>query len=122
LVKAATGEEVTAEELGGAKLHCSVSGVCDHFAENDHHALQIARKIVSNLNVDTSSSNRIATESKADEPIYPLEDLYGIVGSNLKRPFEIREVIARLVDGSRFDEFKRMYGDTLVTGFGESSL
>jgi 3-methylcrotonyl-CoA carboxylase beta subunit len=121
LVKAATGEEISAEELGGATLHCSVSGVCDHFADNDRHALQIARKIVSNLG-DESTLHSIQSRKSFDEPLYPSDDLYGIVGSTLTRPFDMREVIARLVDGSRFDEFKRLYGDTLITGFGRLHL
>lgn len=120
LVKAATGEEITAEDLGGANLHCSVSGVCDHFAQNDSHALQIARKIIHNLGSSRreSKSSETSESNEFDEPLHPIEDLYGIVGTNLKRPFDMREVIARLVDGSRFDEFKRLYGDSLVTGFG----
>jgi len=114
LVKAATGEEVTAEELGGADLHTRLSGVADHFALDDRHALALARRVVSNLN------RRKAVDLELREPaapLYPAEELYGIVGTDLKRPFEMREVIARLVDGSEFDEFKARYGDTLVTGF-----
>ena len=117
LVKAATGEEISAEDLGGANLHCKTSGVTDYFAENDPHALQLARKIVSNLNLEPVTD--ILTEGgSVDEPKWPLEDIYGIVGDNLKKAFDVREIIGRIVDGSRFDEFKALYGETLVTGFG----
>lgn len=114
LVKAATGEEVTAEELGGADLHTRVSGVADHFAQDDRHALALARRAVANLN------RRKPTQLELREPTPPLYDpaeLYGLVGCDLKRSFEIREVIARLVDGSDFDEFKARFGETLVCGF-----
>ncbi|KDR19223.1 methylcrotonoyl-CoA carboxylase beta chain, mitochondrial [Zootermopsis nevadensis] len=114
LVKAATGEEVSAEDLGGADLHCSTSGVTDHFAVDDEHALYLTRQIMKNLNRQKVPQT---TASFPDPPIHPLDDLYGIVGGNLKRSFDIREVIARIVDGSRFDEFKSRYGKTLVTGF-----
>ncbi|XP_078477017.1 methylcrotonoyl-CoA carboxylase beta chain, mitochondrial isoform X2 [Lampetra planeri] len=114
LVKAATGEVVTAEDLGGADLHCSKSGVTDHYALDDHHALHLARKVVRSLNY---KKNLNVTLEEPQEPLFPTDELYGIVGANLKRSFDIREVIARVVDGSKFDEFKAMYGDTLVTGF-----
>lgn len=114
LVKAATGEDVSAEELGGADLHCSKSGVTDYYAQDDEHALHIARRIMKNINYRKDPKVTIETP---DEPIYPADDLYGIVGANLKKTFDVREVIARIVDGSRFDEFKTMYGETLVTGF-----
>ncbi|XP_063437598.1 methylcrotonoyl-CoA carboxylase beta chain, mitochondrial-like [Mytilus trossulus] len=114
LVKAATGEDVPAEELGGADLHCSKSGVTDYYAQDDEHALHIARRIIKNINYCKDPKVTIETP---DEPIYPADDLYGIVGANLKKTFDVREVIARIVDGSRFDEFKTMYGETLVTGF-----
>lgn len=114
LVKAATGEEITAEELGGADLHCRSSGVTDHYARDDQHALYLARQAVKNLNYKKKQQVTIV---EPDEPLYPAEDLYGIVGDNLKKTFDIKEVIARIVDGSRFDEFKALYGDTLVTGF-----
>ncbi len=114
LVKAATGEIVSAEDLGGADVHCRVSGVADHYAENDGHALGIARGIVAHL-------NRVKTPSLAlREPLpprYDARELYGIVETDRRRPFEVREVIARIVDGSVFDEFKHLYGVTLVTGF-----
>ncbi len=114
LVKAATGEVVDAESLGGADVHTSVSGVADHYAEDDAHALQIARGIVSHFN----RRKHIALATREPrEPLYPAEELYGIVPADTRRPFDIREVIARLVDGSEFEEFKARYGKTLVTGF-----
>ena len=114
LVKAATGEVVDAESLGGADVHTSVSGVADHFAEDDRHALQIARGIVGSLNRKKSVPLALR---EAAEPLYPPEELYGIVPKDTRRPFDIREVIARIVDGSEFQEFKARYGKTLVTGF-----
>ncbi|XP_003785944.1 methylcrotonoyl-CoA carboxylase beta chain, mitochondrial [Otolemur garnettii] len=114
LVKAATGEEVSAEDLGGADLHCRKSGVTDHYALDDHHALHLARKIVKNLNYQKKLD---VTIEPPEDPLFPADELYGIVGANLKRTFDVREVIARIVDGSRFNEFKALYGDTLVTGF-----
>ena len=114
LVKAATGEVVDAEALGGADVHTSVSGVADHFAEDDRDALQIARNLVGNLN--RSKTVGLAVRD-ALPPKYPTEELYGIVPKDTRRPFDIREVIARLVDGSQFDEFKARYGKTLITGF-----
>jgi 3-methylcrotonyl-CoA carboxylase beta subunit len=116
LVKAATGETVTAENLGGADLHCSVSGVTDHYALNDEHALNLARRIASNLN---RNKNVQLNRSSVEEPLYASDEIYGIVGENLMKTFDVREVIARLVDGSRFDEFKAKYGETLVTGFAD---
>ncbi len=114
LVKAATGEEVTAEELGGADVHCRISGVTDHYALNDEHALAIARNVVENLD----APKRFELDIKEPEdPAYDPRELYGIVSTDLRRPFDMREVIARLVDGSRFHEFKELYGITLVTGF-----
>lgn len=114
LVKAATGEEISAEELGGADLHCSRSGVTDHYAIDDEHALHLARRAVGNLNY---TKRMDVTTQEPEDPALDQDDLYGIVGEDLKKTFDIREVIARLVDGSRFDEFKAKYGDTLVTGF-----
>jgi len=114
LVKAATGEEISAEELGGADLHCSQSGVTDHYALDDEHALHLARRVVTNLNYTKRPD---VTLQEPEDPVYSADDLYGIVGEDLKKTFDVREVIARLVDGSRFDEFKAKYGDTLVTGF-----
>lgn len=114
LVKAATGEVVDAESLGGADVHTSVSGVADHFAENDMHALQIARDIVGTLN----RGKRVPVETRpAREPLFANEELYGIVPKDTRRPFDIRELIARIVDGSEFQEFKARYGKTLVCGF-----
>ncbi|XP_057396229.1 methylcrotonoyl-CoA carboxylase beta chain, mitochondrial [Balaenoptera acutorostrata] len=114
LVKAATGEEVSAEDLGGADLHCRKSGVSDYYALDDNHALHLARKIVRNLNYQKKMD---VTIEPSEDPLFPADELYGIVGANLKRNFDVREVIARIVDGSRFNEFKALYGDTLVTGF-----
>uniref|UniRef100_A0A1B6IN67 Probable methylcrotonoyl-CoA carboxylase beta chain, mitochondrial n=1 Tax=Homalodisca liturata TaxID=320908 RepID=A0A1B6IN67_9HEMI len=115
LVRAATGEIVSAEDLGGADLHCGVSGVTDHYAVDDKHALKITQTIISRLNANKIKP--IATRNEPEPPIFPADQLYGIVGANLKKSFDIREVIARLVDGSRFSEFKAKYGETLVTGF-----
>jgi 3-methylcrotonyl-CoA carboxylase beta subunit len=114
LVKAATGEIVSAEDLGGADVHCRVSGVADHYAESDAHALGIARGIVSHLN--TVKTPGLAMRQPA-APRYDAGELYGIVEADRRRPFDVREIIARIVDGSEFDEFKRLYGATLVTGF-----
>ncbi|MBN8214761.1 MAG: methylcrotonoyl-CoA carboxylase [Xanthomonadales bacterium] len=114
LVKAATGEVVDAESLGGADVHTSISGVADHFAEDDRHALQIARNLVGNLN--RRKILPVAVRPSA-EPRYAADELYGIVPKDTRRPFDIREVIARIVDGSDFDEFKARYGKTLITGF-----
>jgi 3-methylcrotonyl-CoA carboxylase beta subunit len=114
LVKAATGEEVSAEDLGGADLHTRVSGVADHLAGDDAHALAIARRIVRNLN----RPKRVSLELRAPrDPLYAPEELYGVVPDDTRTPYDIREIIARLVDGSEFDEFKARYGETLVTGF-----
>jgi 3-methylcrotonyl-CoA carboxylase beta subunit len=112
LVKAATGEEISAEDLGGALVHCAHSGVADHLAQDDDHALQLARTLVSNLGGDQPAAPLLYRE-----PAYPIDELYGLIGTSLKRPVEAREIIARLVDGSEFDEFKALYGTTLVTGF-----
>jgi 3-methylcrotonyl-CoA carboxylase beta subunit len=114
LVKAATGEIVTAEELGGGDVHSRTSGVTDHLAEDDEHALEIVREIVANLNRKPGAViERIAPE----DPLYDPSEISGILPRDLRTPFDIREVIARLVDGSRFHEFKQLYGTTLVTGF-----
>jgi len=114
LVKAATGEVVSAEELGGGDLHARRSGVVDHLAQDDHHALSLARRIVANLN--TKKNFDIALTPSRD-PIFDIGELDGIVPADLKKQYDVREVIARLVDGSEFDEFKQLYGATLVTGF-----
>ena len=114
LVAAATGEEVSAEELGGADLHSRTSGVTDHYAENDAHALQLARRVVANLN----RRKKIPLKLKHPvEPVYPADELRGIVPADPRKPFDILQIIARLVDGSEFDSFKALYGTTLVCGF-----
>lgn len=112
LVKAATGEVVTAEELGGGKLHSSISGVTDYLAINDAHALVLARRSVSNLNWRPREEKEVSVQ----EPLYDVEELGGIVGTNLRRPIPAHEIIARITDGSVFAEFKKDYGTTLVTG------
>lgn len=120
LVKAATGEEVTAEELGGADVHTRISGVADHFAHDDFEALQITRDIVANLNWESKTAAQSvfgASTETIEEPLYSADELYGIIPSDSKQPFDIRSIIARIVDGSRFHEFKANYGSTLVTGF-----
>jgi acetyl-CoA carboxylase carboxyltransferase component len=114
LVKAATKEEVTAEELGGADVHCRISGVSDHYALNDEHALQICRNIVQNLGATRKFELETA---EPRDPHYDPEEMYGIVPPDLRKSFDMREVIARLVDASEFHEFKELYGPTLVTGF-----
>jgi 3-methylcrotonyl-CoA carboxylase beta subunit len=114
LVKAATGEVITAEELGGADVHARVSGVADHYAADDHHALSIARKIVANLNTKKPTDMVLA---KPRDPALDPAELDGIVPADVRKQYDVREVIGRLVDGSEFDEFKPLYGTTLVTGF-----
>ena len=114
LVKAATGEIVSAEALGGAEVHSKVSGVTDHMARDDDHALATARGIVSNLNYVKNVDLNI---TEPQDPLYPADELYGMVPTDLKKPYDVREVISRIVDGSRLDEFKSNYGTTLVTGF-----
>ena len=114
LVKAATGEVVSAEDLGGADVHARKSGVADHYAQDDHHALSIARRIVSHLNVKKAVDIPLAAPR---DPAYDISELDGIVPADLKKQYDIREVIARLVDASEFDEFKALYGTTLVAGF-----
>jgi len=114
LVKAATGEVVSAEDLGGADVHCRTSGVADHYAQNDHHALEIARNIVGNLNRVKPVTMNI---QPIVEPAYDAQEIYGVVPKDSRQPFDIREIIARVVDGSNFDEFKALYGTTLVCGF-----
>jgi 3-methylcrotonyl-CoA carboxylase beta subunit len=114
LVKAATGEEVSAEELGGADVHTRISGVADHFAESDAHALHLARRVVANLNTVKQLSLDLAAPQP---PLYDPEEIYGIIPSDTRKPYDVRELIARLVDGSSLDEFKPRYGTTLVTGF-----
>jgi 3-methylcrotonyl-CoA carboxylase beta subunit len=114
LVKAATGEVVSAEQLGGADTHCRTSGVTDHYAENDAHALALARRIVGNLNQRKQPAISLRESS---DPRFDPRELYGLIPSDSRKPFDVREVIARIVDGSEFDEFKQLYGTTLVCGF-----
>jgi len=114
LVKAATGEIVSAEELGGADVHTRISGVADHFALNDHHALAIARRIVGHLN---RPKRQALENTEPVEPKYAAEEIYGVISADIKKPYDVREVIARIVDASDLDEFKARYGTTLVTGF-----
>ena len=116
LVKAATGEVVSAEDLGGGELHSKKSGVTDHLAENDKHALKIARDIVSTFK---EKNNKVTSLDQPEEPKYDLKSIYGVIPKSLSIPYDIREIIARIVDGSKFLEFKKLYGPTLVTGFAK---
>ncbi|SIR68426.1 carboxyl transferase domain-containing protein [Pseudacidovorax sp. RU35E] len=132
LVKAATGEVVSAEDLGGGDVHTRLSGVADHLAQNDLHALALAREAVRNLNVpqsvrtepvevpapaSTGSARTGGGSPSFEEPVYPPEDLYGVIPTDTRKPFDVREIIARIVDGSEFHEFKARFGTTLVCGF-----
>lgn len=119
LVKAATGEEVSAEDLGGADVHCRTSGVTDHYAQNDHHALNITRDAVKNLNRVKPINVKLHALSHVEEPTYKADEIYGIVPKDTRKPYDVREIIARIVDGSEFNEFKALYGTTLVCGFAE---
>ncbi|PTQ73905.1 carboxyl transferase domain-containing protein [Pseudomonas sp. GV071] len=114
LVRAATGEVVSAEDLGGADVHCKTSGVADHYAEDDEHALALARRCISNLNWRKQGQ---LNSRPPQLPLYASDELYGVIPADAKQPFDVREVIARLVDGSQFDEFKALFGSTLVCGF-----
>ncbi|MEF8720736.1 MAG: carboxyl transferase domain-containing protein [Candidatus Accumulibacter necessarius] len=114
LVKAATGEVVSAEDLGGADVHTRISGVADHYAENDAHALAIARRIVGHLNWRKQPPLSLG---EPHAPLYPAEELYGVIPTDAKKPFDVREIVARIVDGSDFDEFKARYGTTIICGF-----
>ncbi|HMO47813.1 MAG TPA: carboxyl transferase domain-containing protein [Rubrivivax sp.] len=114
LVKAATGEVVSAEDLGGGDVHTRLSGVADHLAENDSHALFIARRIVSSFN---RAKPQTVMLQPSEEPLYDPQEIYGVIPADTRKPYDVREIIARVVDGSRFDEFKARYGATLVTGF-----
>ncbi|WEX07694.1 carboxyl transferase domain-containing protein [Chelativorans sp. AA-79] len=114
LVKAATGEVVTAEELGGAEVHTRLSGVADHYAVDDGHALAIVRRIVKNLNRKKTIGLHL---QKMIPPLYDAKEIYGVIPADVRQPYDVREVIARIVDGSELDEFKQNYGTTLVTGF-----
>ena len=116
LVKAATGEIVTAEDLGGGDVHTRLSGVADHLADNDVHAIALARRIVANLNRIKPVSLALG---QSEAPLYDPREIYGIVPTDTRKPYDVREIIARVVDGSRFDEFKARYGTTLVTGFAQ---
>ena len=111
LVKAATGEVVSAENLGGGKLHSSISGVTDYLAVDDTHALVLARRSINNLNLP-----KVQVNHSFKEPLYDAAELAGIAGTNLRKPIPVHEIIARIVDGSEFSEFKKDYGSTLVTG------
>ncbi|HAH58704.1 MAG TPA: methylcrotonoyl-CoA carboxylase, partial [Bacteroidales bacterium] len=113
-VKAATGEEVTAEELGGAEVHTSISGVADHLAENDQHAIRICRDIFRTLK---PSDRQPLDLQPIAEPYYNPDELYGIAPVDLRKPVDSKEIIARIVDGSRFHEFKARYAPTITTGF-----
>jgi 3-methylcrotonyl-CoA carboxylase beta subunit len=113
LVKAATGEDIDAESLGGADVHCRESGVCDHYAENDTHALSIARHIIGRLR----PAQRAQPSAPAREPQYAAEEIYGVIPASLRKPYDVREVIARVVDASELEEFKQLYGTTLVCGY-----
>ncbi len=114
LVKAATGEVVSAEDLGGADVHCRTSGLTDYYANNDHHALELVRRAMARTNRTKLVEMDIA---EPVEPAYPAEDIYGVIPADKKQPYDVREVIARVVDGSEFDEFKALYGETLVCGY-----
>lgn len=114
LVKAATGEEVTAEALGGAEVHCKISGVSDHYADDDLHALQIARASIRQVVIPKKLSIELA---KPHPPLYPIDEIYGIIPEDPRKPMNVKEIIARLVDGSEFNEFKALYGNTLICGF-----
>ncbi len=114
LVKAATGEEVSAEDLGGADVHCRLSGVTDHYAQNDGHALVIVRRIVGNLNRTKKTDMAM---HQLIGPKYDPKEIYGVIPQDTRKPYDVREVIARIVDNSEFDEFKKLYGETLVCGF-----
>src|SRR3569832_1965519 len=119
LVKAATGEVVSAEELGGGDVHTRLSGVADHLAENDSHALGIARRIVSTIPRGRNGDIPGLLANGDRPPLYPAADLYGIVSADARKPFDVREIIARLVDGSELDEWKARFGTTLVSGFAK---
>ncbi len=114
LVKAATGEEVSAEELGGAEVHCKISGVTDHFAEDEEHGLETARNILLHLNRPGKTPVELG---EIEEPLFPAEEIYGIIPKEVRKSYDVREIIARLVDGSAFHEFKKLFGATLVCGF-----
>jgi len=118
LVKAATGEEVSAEELGGADVHTRLSGVADHFADDDGHAIELVRSIVANLHPSRATD---ADRLPPEDPLHPADEIYGVIPRDTRQPYDVHELVARLVDGSRFHEFKARYGTTLVTGFARIS-
>ncbi len=115
LVKAATGEVVSAEELGGGDVHTRISGVADYLADNDQHALGLARQVISHLN--RTPAKPCVINEDYQEPVHNIEDIYGVIPSDTRKPFDVREIIARIVDGSDLDEFKPRFGTTLITGF-----
>ena len=115
LVKAAIGEVISSEDLGGADVHCRTSGVADYYAQNDEHALEIAREIIKNLNCKQKILNKVASIN----PVYDINDIYGIVERDTRKPYDVREIIARIVDGSVFSEFKPLYGTTLICCFAK---
>ena len=117
LVRAATGEEISAEELGGGLVHTQISGVADHLAEDDEHALELVRAAVANLGSETRADWPVSAPDQIEEPLYDPSEIYGIVPQSTRKSYDIRELIARIVDGSRFHEFKPSYGSTLVCGF-----
>ncbi|KAL8894855.1 MAG: hypothetical protein Q9207_008388 [Kuettlingeria erythrocarpa] len=119
LVKAATGEIVTAEELGGGKVHSEISGVVDYSAVDDAHAIVLGRRCVANLGLRMEEMGERKGNGEVKEPLYDAEELGGIVGTDLRKQVDVREIIARIVDGSEFAEFKKDYGETLVTGFAQ---
>lgn len=114
LVKAAIQQDISAEDLGGADVHCKISGVADHYAVDDQHALYLARRCVKSLNYKKQPN---ITVEKPEDPLYPADDLYAVVPISIKQQYDVKEVVARIVDGSRFSEFKELYGPALVTGF-----
>lgn len=118
LVKAATGEEVSAQDLGGAQVHTSKSGVADHFAESEEEGLEMVRNIVETFNYKSLNTNKFIKEP-VKAPLYPAEEIYGIIPQDTRKPFDVREIIARLTDGSEFQEFKEKYGTTLICGFAK---
>ena len=117
LVRAATGEEISAEELGGGLVHTQVSGVADHLAEDDEHALELVRAAVANLGREAAADWPVTLADQVEPPLYDADEIYGIVPQSTRKPFDVREIIARIVDGSRLHEFKPSYGSTLVCGF-----
>ena len=118
LVKAATGEDVSAEDLGGADVHTRLSGVADHFADDDDHAIQLLRDIVETLQAANFQTHLSKLEvAPPEEPLFPADDLYGILPTSFRATYDVHEIIARLVDGSKFREFKARYGTTLICGF-----